>query len=130
MLQIKAMYPVSDEDTNALPVKDIGPAITFYEAVLGFSVVRRDASTALLMRDEIRIGLLRQEDHEPGKAGSLAFAVNDLEAMYRELQARGGNPGEFGIDAWDGKQYRTFFLRETENGYCFCFYCPVSEGRS
>jgi hypothetical protein len=30
-----------------------------------------------------------------------------------------GNPGVFGIDEWGGKKYRTFFLREQENGYCF-----------
>ena len=126
MTQIKAVYPISDEDPKALPVKDLGPAITFYETVLGFSVVLRDTSTAVLARDEIRIGLVRKQDHEPGEAGSLAFAVNDLEAMHRELQARGGHPGEFGIDEWGGKQYRTFFLREEENGYCYCFYCPVA----
>jgi predicted enzyme related to lactoylglutathione lyase len=125
MAQLKAVYPVSDEDTNALPVKDFGPAIAFYEAVLGFSVVSRDASTAVLTRDKVRIGLVPKGDHEPGQAGSLAFAVDDLEAMHRELQARGGNPGDFRIDKWGVQQYRTFFLREQENGYCYCFHCPA-----
>jgi hypothetical protein len=32
MAQLRAVCPVSDEDTNALPVKDLGPAIAFYEA--------------------------------------------------------------------------------------------------
>jgi lactoylglutathione lyase len=50
---------------------------------------------------------------------------DDLDAMHRELKARGGNPGEFGIDEWGGRQYRTFFLREDENGYCYCFYHPA-----
>ena len=127
MAQLKAVCPVSDEDTNALPVKDLGPAITFYEAVLGFSAVSRDDSTAGLTRDGVRIGLVRQRDHEPGQAGSLAFEVDDLEAMHRELQTRGGNPGEFGTDEWGGKQHRTFFLREQENGYCYCFYIPVAD---
>src|SRR4051794_29626917 len=125
MAQLKAVYPVSEEDTNALPVKDLGPAIAFYEAVLGFSAAGRDASTAVLTRDGVRIGLVRNGDHEPGRAGSLAFEVDDLGAMHRELQARGGNPGEFGTDEWGGEQYRTFFVREPENGYCYCFYRPV-----
>lgn len=125
MAQLKAVSPISGEDTNALPVKDIGPAVAFYEAVLGFSVVRRDASTAVLARDEVRIGLVCQADHRPDQAGSLAFAVDDLDAMHRELQARGGNPGAFGLDAWGGKSYRTFFLREDENGYCYCFHHPA-----
>src|SRR5262249_41049696 len=105
--------------------KDLWPAIAFYEAVLGFSAVRRDASTAVLTRDGVRIGLVRKGDHELDQAGSLAFEVDDLEAMHRQRQTRGGNPGEFGIDEWGGQQYRTFFLREQENGYCYCFYRPV-----
>jgi lactoylglutathione lyase len=125
MAQLQAVGPISDEDTNALPVQDIGPAVAFYEAVLGFSVISRDSSTAALTRDQVRIGLVRKADHEPHQAGSFAFAVDDLDAMHRELQARGGNPGEFGIDEWGGRQYRTFFLREDENGYCYCFYHPA-----
>jgi hypothetical protein len=85
----------------------------------------RDAATAVLARDEVRIGLFRRGNHEPGQAGSLAFEVDDLEALHRELQARGGEPGEFGIDEWGGKQHHTFFLRERQNGYCYCFYRPV-----
>jgi hypothetical protein len=122
--QFKAVYPVSDEDTNALPVKNLGPAIAFYQSILGFLVVGRDDSTAVLARDEVRIGLIQKADHEPGKAGSLAFEINDLEKLHQELHARGANPGEFGIDEWNGKRYRTFFLREAENGYCYCFYRP------
>jgi lactoylglutathione lyase len=125
MAQITSVDPISDEDTNALPVKDIGPAVTFYETILGFSLVSRDASTAALTRDGVRIGLTRKADHEPNQAGSIAFAVDDLDAMHRELQACGGNPGEFGKDEWGGKEYRTFFLREDENGYCYCFYHPT-----
>ena len=129
MARLKAVCPIADEDTKALPVKDLGPAIAFYQGVLGFSVVSCDSFRAALTRDEVRIGLVQKVDHEPGKAGSLALAVDDLEAMHRELQATGGNPGEFGIDEWDGKQHRTFFLREDKNGYCYCFYCPVSVGQ-
>jgi lactoylglutathione lyase len=125
MPQLQAVGPVSNEDTDALPVKDIGPAIAFYETVLGFSVVSRDSSTASLTRDQVRIGLVRNADHKPNQAGSVAFAVDDLDALHHDIQARGGNPGKSGIDEWSGKRYRTFFVREDENGYCYCFYCPV-----
>ena len=130
MAQLKAVCPVSDEDTNALPVKDIGRAIAFYESVLGFSLVSRDASTAVLTRDAVRIGLVRKPDLERSRAGSLAFEVDDLDAMHRELQASHGNPGVFGIDEWNGKKHHTFFLREEENGYCYCYYSPVSADQS
>ncbi len=125
MAQLKSVYPISNEDVNALPVKELGPAISFYEKVLGFSLVSRDPSSAVLTRDAVRIGLVPQADHEPNRAGSLAFRVDDLEAMHQELLVRGGSPGEFGIDEWDGMQHRTFFLRESENGYCYCFHCPA-----
>ena len=125
MSRLKAVAPISGEDTNALPVKDVGPAVAFYESVLGFSVISRDTGAAALARDDVRIGLVRKPDHKPGEAGSLAFAVDDLDRMHREIQTRGGRPGEFGTDQWGGKHYRTFFLREDENGYCYCFYQPT-----
>src|SRR3954470_12292427 len=78
MAQLKAVYPVSEEDTNALPVKDLGPAIAFYESVLGFSAAGRDAPPAVLTRDGVRIGLVQKGGHEPERAGSLAFEVDDL----------------------------------------------------
>jgi lactoylglutathione lyase len=124
MTQFKAVYPISNEDTNALPVKEIGPAVAFYKQVLGFSVVSNDSTTALLKRDDVQIGLIRKEDHQPPQAGSCCFAISDLESLRDELEANGGEPGEFGIDEWGGKRYRTFFLREDENGYCFCFSQP------
>jgi lactoylglutathione lyase len=125
MAQLTAVAPISGEDISALPVTEIGPAVAFYETILGFSVVSSDLFSAVLARDQVRIGLVRKADHEPNQAGSLAFAVDDLEALHGELQASGGNPGKFGIDQWGGKQYRTFFLREDENGYCYCFYHPA-----
>jgi catechol 2,3-dioxygenase-like lactoylglutathione lyase family enzyme len=125
MAKLTAAYPISDEDVNALPVKEIAPAVAFYTSVLGFSVVRQDDSAAVLIRDQVQIGLVSKPEHDPKKAGSLAFAVDDLDALRHELQEHGGRPGEFGVDEWGGKRYRTFFLREDENGYCYCFYCPA-----
>jgi predicted enzyme related to lactoylglutathione lyase len=129
MAKLKSVTPISGEDTNALPVKEIGPAVAFYEAVLKFTVVSRDTSSAVLTRDGVQIGLVHKADHEPNRAGALAFAVDDLDAMRHELQVSGGNPGVFGTDEWGGRQYRTFFLREDENGYCYCFYHPVGTER-
>jgi hypothetical protein len=42
--------------------------------------------------------------------------------MHCELQRAGVAPGAFSVDEWDGRSYRTFFLRAEENGYCYCFY--------
>jgi len=130
MAKLKSVGPISGEDTNALPVKNVESAIAFYEAVLGFSAISHDSEAAALTRDDVRIRLVRKADHRPGEAGSLAFAVDDLEMMHREIQARGGHPGEFATDQWDDKRYRTFFLREDENGYCYCFYQPTGTPRT
>ena len=127
MRQFKGIYPISGEDLNALPVKEIGPAVAFYETVLAFSVVARDETTATLKRDDARLGLVQKPDHKPEEAGSCAFAVTDLDAMRAELDGRGLDLGGIRTDAWGGKQYRVFFLREAENGYCYCFSQPVAE---
>jgi hypothetical protein len=125
MAKLESVTPISNEDAKALPVKELGAAIAYYESVMGFTAIRRDAATAMLERDKARIGLVGKSDHRPSEAGSLAFAADDLDALHRELSERGGRPGEFGMDEWDGKRYRTFFMREEENGYCYCFYHPA-----
>jgi lactoylglutathione lyase len=126
MKQFNGVYPISGEDLNALPVKEIGPAVEFYTTVLAFSVVASDETTATLQRDNARLGLVRKPDHKPGEAGSCAFDVTDLDAMRAELDGRGLDLGAIRIDEWDGKRYRVFFLREAENGYCYCFSQPLS----
>ena len=128
MKQFNAVYPISGEDLSALPVQAIGPAVAFYQSVLGFSVVASNEATATLQRDDVRLGLVRKPDHKPEEAGSCAFAVADLDALHRELDGRGLDLGGIRIDEWGGKKYRVFFLREAENGYCYCFSQPVAEG--
>src|SRR6187551_459743 len=127
MAKLKSVAPIANEDPSALPVRELGPAITYLESVMGFTVLSRDVTTATLRRDGSQIGLALKCDHQPGEAGSLAFEVDDLDALHRELSARGGKPGEFGFNEWDGKKFRTFFMREQENGYCYCFYCAVEK---
>jgi len=129
MAKLKSVSPISNENTSALPVKELRPAIAYYKSVMSFSVLGHDATTAILQRDAAQIGLAIKRDHQLHEAGSLAFAVDDLDGLHRELSERGGKPGEFGIDEWGGRQFRTFFMREEENGYCYCFYHPVEEGR-
>jgi catechol 2,3-dioxygenase-like lactoylglutathione lyase family enzyme len=122
MAHLLAVQPISDEDVSSLPVRSLDPAIGFYESVLGFRTTHRDAGRASLRRDHVAIGLVATPGHEPGRAGSVAIAVDDLESLYHELQAAGARPGEFGRDEWDGQSHRTFFVREDQDGYCFCFY--------
>ena len=125
MKQLNGAYPISGEDLMALPVKAIGPAVGFYQSVLGFTVVSQDDGRAILQRDDSRLGLVAKPNHNPGEAGSCAFGVADLDAMGAELDGRGLDLGGIRTDEWDGRPYRVFFLREAENGYCYCLSQPV-----
>src|SRR5690242_19594730 len=125
MQLFKAVFPISGENLKALPVKNLDIAIAFYETTMGFAVVTRDAASVKLKRDEVEIGLTQQADHDPKQAGSCYFSVSDVESLRLELDGKGGKPGEFRIDEYDGKHYRVFFLREDDDGYCFCFGQPV-----
>ena len=92
MSRLKAVYPIGNENIQALPVREMGPAVAFYQAVLGFSLVTGDSTKAVLERDDVSIGLVRQTDHDPGQAGSCYFAVSDVEDLHREFESKGAKP--------------------------------------
>ncbi|MGE3820633.1 MAG: VOC family protein [Isosphaeraceae bacterium] len=126
MTRFQAVFPISGEDLRALPVKDLEIASTFYRDALGFSVISADPTAVTLGRDEVRIGLVPRPDHDPATAGSCYFSVEDVEALHDELKGRGREPGAFRIDEYEGERFRVFFLREDDDGYCFCFGQKVS----
>src|SRR5438309_1317046 len=99
----QAVYPIGDTDTEALPVKEIGPAIGYYTQVLGFSLVAKERTTATLSRDEVRIGLA-VNGRDPEQA-SCYFAVSDVEALRGELDAKGIEPGEVDVQEHEAKRY-------------------------
>lgn len=130
MKQLKSVSPIGSGNTNAIPVREIGRAVGFYTRVLEFSPVFQDLKSAALKRDDVEIGLVAREGHDPRRAGSFYFDVVDLEALRLELQGNGGKPGAIGIQEHQGKRYRLFFLRECDmmeshDGYCFCFGHPA-----
>ena len=118
----KGVYPIGDTDTNALPVKEIGPAVGYYTQVLGFSVIANDRTSAVLKRDDAQIGLA-VNGRDPEQA-SCYFAISDVEALRRELDAKGIQPGDVQVQEYAGNQYRVFFAKEPY-GVCFCFGQPA-----
>jgi hypothetical protein len=118
----KGVFPIGQTDTNALPVKEIGPAVGYYTQVLGFSLVERHAKTAVLKRDEARIGLA-VNGADPEQA-SCYFPVSDVDALWSELEAKGIQPGIIDVQEHEGKRYRVFFAKEPY-GVCFCFGQPA-----
>lgn len=127
MAKLLSASSLTNDGAHGLPVKNLGPAIAFYESVLGFVTTERDATSAQLKRDGAEVGLVVNSDHLPQEAGSVAFEVDDLDALHREIAERGGKPGVLDIEDWGGQTTRTFFVREHEDGYCFCFYCPMPD---
>jgi hypothetical protein len=117
----RATGPIGETDTDALPVKEIGPAVGFYTRCLGFSLVSKDETTARLKRDDVEIGL-SVNGRDPEQA-SCWFSVGDVDALWHEYEARGLNPGIVAEQVFDGKPYRVFFAREP-SGVCFCFTHP------
>lgn len=114
----KGVYPIGDTNTSALPVKEVGPAVAYYTQVLGFSTVSKDRTSAVLERDQARIGLA-VNGRDPEQA-SCYFEVSDVEALWAELDAKGVDPGIVDVQEHDGKRYRVFFAKEPY-GVCFCF---------
>jgi hypothetical protein len=117
----KSVSPIGDTDTNALPVKDFGPAIGYYTQVLGFTLTARTEDHATLRRDAVEIGLAKN-GADPEQA-SCYFGVSDVEALRAELDAKGIEPSALRTDNWSGKQFRIFFAKEPY-GVCFCFGQP------
>jgi hypothetical protein len=118
----KATGPIGDTDTNALSVKEIGPAVGYFTQCLGFSLVSKDKTTARLKRDDVEIGLA-VNGHDPEQA-SCWFSVSDVDALRAEYEAKEIGPGIIDEQQYDGKPYRVVFAKEP-HGVCFCFAHPL-----
>jgi hypothetical protein len=121
-LFFKAVGPIGETDTNALPVKELGPAVGYYTQCLGFSLVSKERTTAALKRDDVQIGLA-VNGQDPEQA-SCWFSVGNVDALWHELDAKGISPGIIDEREFDGKRYRVFFAKEPF-GVCFCFTHPL-----
>ena len=115
-------YPIGGTQVQSLPVKHLGPAIGYYTRVLGFSLVSKTETSAILQRDQAQIGLA--ENGQDPEQASCYFDVSDVEALQSELEEIGIEPTAIRVDKHEGKQYRVCFAREPY-GVCFCFGQPV-----
>jgi len=109
-------------DTMNLPVRDVGAALPFYEAVLGFRVISRSdapVQSAVLGRDEIQIRLT-ENGGDPAQDGC-AFHVKDIEALRAEFQGRGfDKEAEFKVEQRGGVAWRVFYV-VAPDGLCYWF---------
>jgi len=113
--------PYADDAMN-LPVASVEASIPFYETVMGFKVVSRSNApcpSVVLARDQIQMGLA-ENGGDPTQEGCF-FEVDDVEAAFAELRARGLNKVDAGyrIDRHGDTSYRVFFV-VAPDGLCYC----------
>ena len=75
-------------DHLALSVADLATTRDWYRSVLGLDV-EFEAGKAAGLKDQSNFTLILAEDGQPASRCNLFFQVNDVEAAYREMSARG-----------------------------------------
>ena len=118
--QFKKAFPYAKDAMN-LPVS-VDEAVPFYEKVMGFQLVSREEATrksAILARDNIQIGLA-ENGGDPSQEGCF-FEVDDVEAAFAELKARGLDKADasYRVDRHGETSWRVFFV-VTPDGLCYC----------
>ena len=111
-----------EKDALSLPVESVASALPFYQNIMGFTVESQSSepvATALLARDEVRIGLA-ENGGDPTKEGCF-FEVDNVETAYQELKANGHPLGQpnFRNDTHGATTYRVFFVIAPD-GLCYC----------
>ncbi len=78
-----------------LPVTDLSKAIAFFEAIGARADVRRENFVVVELRDRTRLQLTQAEENIPaGNTLQFDFKVEDIDAAWREYDAKGLNPAE------------------------------------
>jgi len=116
----KSAWPYAKDALN-LPVKSVEEALPFYESIMGFAVVSRDDNpkAAVLGPDQIQIGL-SENGGDPTQEGCF-FEVDNVDAAFAELKARGlaKNEAGFRIDKHGETFWKVFFV-VAPDGLCYC----------
>jgi len=73
-----------------LPVLDVAVAVAHYRDVLGFHINHQQDDLGVMDRDRITVLLIPRTDNRPG-IGSAYVYVEDADALYAELRAKGAN---------------------------------------
>ncbi len=78
-----------------LSVSDLSQAVSFFEAIGARPDTRRDGFAVVELRDRTRLQL-RQSADGAAAGGTLQFdfKVEDIDAAWRDYDAKGLNPGE------------------------------------
>jgi hypothetical protein len=120
MYRYEGIYPIGDSDPKNMPVRQLEPAVRWYESNMGFRIKSRAETphpSATLARETIEL-VLAQNGGDPEQA-SCYLAVSDVDAAYRDLAERQLDISNRRVDEHEGKRYDVFFVRAPD-GLCFC----------
>ena len=93
-----------------LPFDDVPAAIAYYQAVLGFKINYAQHDLGVMDRDDITILLIARTERHTG-IGSFGTYIEDADALYAELKAKGANvQGEPVSYPWGLRNFRVLDL--------------------
>jgi predicted enzyme related to lactoylglutathione lyase len=75
-----------------LPLTNVAEGVAHYRDVLGFTVNYQQDDIGVMDRDKVRLLLVARSERHTG-IGSAYVYVEDADALYAELRAKGANIG-------------------------------------
>ena len=112
--------------------QDLEKTVVFYEEQLGFTRIHQEGDPiymAVVKRDSTQIFLVQNEHMNLAQGASLRINVNEIEELYAEFQAKGGeiinSDGELETKPWGMKE----FVVLDPIGNCLTF-CEPANNRS
>ena len=93
-----------------VPFDDVAAAVAYYRDVLGFRINYRQQDLGVMYRGEITVLLIARTEQHKG-IGSFEVYVEDADALYGELRAKGANlQGEPVSHPWGLRDFRVLDL--------------------
>lgn len=104
-----------------LPLSDVPAGVAYYRDVLGFSVNYAQHDIGVMDRDKTRLLLVARTPRHTG-IGSCSFYVNDVDALHRELVAKGAHvQGEPVSQPWGLREFRILDLEGNQLSFAQTF---------
>jgi catechol 2,3-dioxygenase-like lactoylglutathione lyase family enzyme len=97
--------PMMSKALPELPFDDVGAAVAYYQDVLGFHINYQQEDLGVMDREEVTLLLIARTERHAG-IGSAYVYVEDADALYAELRAKGTNlQGEPVSQPWGLREF-------------------------